>query len=495
MLTARLLLHAPAQAIAGQPVWLLLVAERENGRTDIDYGGTVEFSCTDGRAELPRSTTVLACERGRHLFSITLHQPGEHRVTVRDVAAEAGESLEARTATIAVTSSTPEMRLFWGDTHGHTGEYGCGYGTIDSFYTYARDYAGLDFCALTEHDKMPNLAHDLGTIWGRVRRSTAYYNDPGRFVTLLGYEWTSQRTQKPDDPEAAYGHRHVLYRGDDEPWFGCHQAGSDTPEGLWRSLEGRDALVIPHHPAAPSQWATQWSRWNPQLERLVEVYSCWGSSERPRAAGNHLAVRNFGGEGATGHVQEALGNGYRMGFSAAGDSHDGSPGDTWFERPLGKGEIKRLGDTVYPGGLHALWARDLTREALWEALWSRRSYGTSGARIRIEYTLNGAWMGSELREPGDAPRHIRARVVGAAALRSVEVVKNGEDWRSFVPEANARGECVVDVVDMPEATVDVSRSTTGRRGGADHYYVRATQVDGETAWASPIWVDGVAGNG
>ncbi len=468
-MASELRILAPSQAVVGEPIPITVVAVKENGRTDFEYGGTVRFSCTDSRAELPPPYTFLACELGRHKFSVTFRSAGVHRLEGFDD--EVG--ISGRSAPIVVTEEPQEFKLYWGDLHGHTGEYACGFGTIDRYFVYARDYAVLDFCALTDHDHLPGHPLDLDTIWEKVKRAVAYYHRPHEFVTFLGYEWTTMRGQSPRHPDRYFGQRHVIYLGEDEPWFGCHKEEADTPEKLWRCLRGRDALVIVHHSAAPSQWGADWNFHDPELERLVEIYSAWGCSERPASAGNIKPIRAPGGEGERGHVQEALARGYRMGFCAGGDSHDGCPGATWFERPLGKGERQRFG-WLYHGGLHGAWARELTREGLWEAFVQRRCYGTTGARIIVKFFVNGNWMGSEIRVRPSEPRTIRAEVWGTAPLAKVEVVKNNCDVASLPVEGER---CMAEWVDHSPA-----------RNG-DFYYLRVTQVDEEMAWASPVWVD------
>ena len=42
-------------------------------------------------------------------------------------------------------------RIFWGDVHGHTA-HSDGKGTLDEYFTYARDTATLDFVIVTDHD-------------------------------------------------------------------------------------------------------------------------------------------------------------------------------------------------------------------------------------------------------------------------------------------------------------------------------------------------------
>ncbi|NIO07388.1 MAG: DUF3604 domain-containing protein, partial [Deltaproteobacteria bacterium] len=47
----------------------------------------------------------------------------------------------------------------------------------------------------------------VGSIWGDYLEIAEKYNDPGKFTTIIGYEWTS--TDGGNNL-----HRNVLYRGD-----------------------------------------------------------------------------------------------------------------------------------------------------------------------------------------------------------------------------------------------------------------------------------------
>ena len=457
----------PSQAVTGVPVPVTVVALKANGRVDTDFAGAVSLRSTDDRAELPERYAFFACEKGRHRFYVTFRTPGIHRVV-----AESG-SVEGQSPPIVVSEGEPDLKLLWGDLHGHSGEYACGFGTIDGYWTFARDYACLDFCALTDHDHLPGHPLDLSTIWERVKKAAAYYDRPGEFAAFLGYEWTTMRNQSPRHPERFFGQRHVIYLGHDEPFFGCHTEEADTPEKLWRCLEGREAIVIPHHTAAPDQWGMDWDFFNPELERLVEVYSCWGGSEMPREKGNPRPIKAFGG-GRKGFVQEGLGRGYRFGLCAGGDSHDGCPGMTCYQRPLGEAERRRWDGWLYPGGLHAVWAKGLTREAIFEALRARRCYGTTGARIYVKFKVNGAWMGEEIKVKPGEPRVLEAEIHGTAPLKAVVVVKNNADTAPLPVEGER---CVARWVDDSPPQ------------GGDFYYLRVVQRDGEMAWTSPVWVE------
>ena len=68
-------------------------------------------------------------------------------------------------------------------------------------------------------------------------------------------------------------------------------------------------------------------------------------------------------------------------------------------------------------------AHELSREAIFDALRNRRTYAVTGDRIEVDFSVNGAMMGSEL--PYSRNREIRASVRGWDVVDRVEIVKNG----------------------------------------------------------------------
>ena len=153
----------------------------------------------------------------------------------------------------------------------------------------------------------------------------------------------------------------------------------------------------------------------------------------------------------------ALRRGVRLGFIAGSDTHGGRPGGSAKE-PLG-----------YWGGLAAVWAEELTRRDLFDALRRRQTYALTGARIILRFTVNGAPMGSEL--PGGDQADIRIDAWTPGRLAKVELMKNAEVLRVFHPDGD---ECHLQVEDAP--------------GGPAFYHVRITQTDGELAVCSPVWI-------
>ena len=151
--------------------------------------------------------------------------------------------LVAESNPIVVSAAIP--RVLWADLHGHS-NFSDGTGTPEDYFLYARDVAALDVAALTDHDHwgmLPLESHP--EMWQEIRRETQRFHQPGRFVTLLGYEWTSW----------IHGHRHVLYFGDEGEIFDSVDPSYESPLQLWQALAWELATVpsiLPLMPASPS---------------------------------------------------------------------------------------------------------------------------------------------------------------------------------------------------------------------------------------------------
>lgn len=372
-------------------------------------------------------------------------------VRLRVVDPASGLETRSNPARLA-TRDSDEPNLFWGDIHGHTLFSDGSWADPDDYFCYAREMAGLDFCALTDHDF--GLAfRGVGT-WEAVQRCVRRHNLPGEFVTLLAYESTHCRA---GDGKA--GHKLVYFADESgrlvntSPYYGPdrNEIHGRTVDDLFAGLEGSGALVSAHQNVN-----TDWGFTHP-MQRLVELYSTWGCAEYPGCPGV------IPGMGPQSCVQAALARGHQLGFVAGSDTHIGQPGN--------RGELDPASRTVTrPGGLTALFAPELTRTAVWDALMCRRTYATTGARIMLELTVNGRDMGHVF----DAvPERITLRVtaVGTDSIESVAVIKTNRT----VHEACPGGDHAIFEWEDPGPA----------RG--DFYYVRITQIDGHRAWSSPVW--------
>jgi hypothetical protein len=255
-----------------------------------------------------------------------------------------------------------------------------------------------------------------------------------------------------------------------------------------------------------------------EMAPLVEVYSQWGSSERPGDDGNRFPLAMGQGEIETeGHyVRDAHRLGYRVGMLGSADYHGPHPGHSlvharphlpslseWRRRGLGWGNVWRVWDEEsYPGGLTAFLAPQLERSAVFDALRSRSVYATTQPhRILVEFRVNGV----DVAEQSDAvrvtstetPRRVTVDVAGTAPVASVAVVKNNAVWRRFegTEDADAGLDAYTVSTEWTDETPLSGMSWDDRRGtDGDVYTVRVRQAaaDGDhpgTAWVGPIWVE------
>jgi len=481
----RLVAHAPSHVAPGAELSLLVRPEDENRNVASQEPGPLVVTL-DGR-ELRARRVAVANSACCMLEGIVVPDEGVCRLRVEDTA----RGLSAVTNPIRCSAGPASERVWWGMIHGHT-EISDGLGSLDHYFGYMRDECRLDFAASGDHDHVYETPDDM---WTLTQEEAARYNQPGRFTTFLGYEWAKWRQNGDGDRNVYYLHDHrPMYRSED----GIHP----TPPDLFRALRDETAIIIPHHSAEVGNHC-DWKDHDPEKERLVEIYSVWGNSERSVHQGNPFPVRPVAvsgdeppdaGEVAAGFVQRALELGWRVGFTAGGDDHLAHPGD------------QVVGDKPgwqYPAGLLGVWAAANTREAIWEALWNRRCYGTTGARMVVDFRLNDHPMGAQVSladDPGlAAARKLAITVHGTDDIRCIEIVRNNRDlhrrgpagadlafeWEDPEPLAQ---------VNLPPAPFSTPRPAAGAAASGlaarpfTFYYLRVTQADGEMAWASPIWV-------
>ena len=360
-----------------------------------------------------------------------------HAGTYR-IAAQAGR-LRATSNPIVVRASPPGERIYWGDLHLHSW-LSDGLRSPHECYRYARDVSRLDLAALTDHD--PPIADH----WDELRRATTWYHHPGRFVTLLGYEWSHGR----------WGHKGVYFPGDEGAPVTLRRP--PTPARLYRALEELGALVISQHPAGGPA-PTVWKAVDARREPLVEIYSCHGNCESPDGA---RPLWCLSPARPPSYVRDALARGLKLGFVAGSNSHLGDPGSPILQHALHP-HPWRL-------GLTAVLAPELTRQAIWQALWQRRCYATTGERIYLDLEVAGHGMGQTVEAAG--PVSIQAAVHGTARLVAVDLVRDGRLLRR-----------------ESSSTSDGAWAWSDDPGPGEHcYYLRVTQWDQEMAWSSPIWL-------
>jgi hypothetical protein len=436
---------APTTAVVGERARVTLAMLDPRGNAWVDWTGAVELvdvpeglSFPDGnRVELTpgagsaRTIEVEVAVAGLYTLRARLDPPLPG--TPEDFSYESNP----------MHASESSGRILWADLHGHS-QLSDGTGTPEDFYRYARDVAALDVAVLTDHDHWGvQFLDQHPEMWAEIAAVTKSFHEPGRFVTLLGYEWTSW----------IYGHRHVLYFTDEGEVFSSVDPAYESPAQLWDALRGKDALTFAHH-SAGGPIGTDWSFVpDPEVEPVTEIMSVHGSSEASDSP--HRIRSSIPGN----FVRDQLDAGLRFGFIGSGDSHDGHPG------------LAHLASAS--GGVAAILADELTRESVLEALRARRVYATSGERILMRASLGGHRMGSTLPADEAGELELRMHVVGTGPIKTIDVVKSGQvasidcdGAREFLP---------------PPFGIELQ--------SGDYLYVRVVQKDGGMAWSSPFYVD------
>ena len=352
-------------------------------------------------------------------------------------------------------------KVLWGDTHLHTNlsldarAFGVTLGPEEA-YRLARGFAGI------RDQKLPDvvLSKEFAkTIWDRYLDAAEKYNDPGKFTSVIGYEWTST--------EAGNNlHRNVLYRGDTDvarQMVPYTTAESFNPEDLWKWMAsyedktGSQILALAHNgnlsngimfpeinPETGKPLTKEYARNRIRWEPLYEVTQIKGDGEtHPYLSPNdEFANYETWDKGNLGPVQkkpkmlqyeyarEALKKGlelekklgvnpYKFGMVGSTDSHTGLPtaeeenffgkhsgkephADRWSKVVAKMGDIQYLGWEQVSSGYAAVWATENTREAIFDAMKRKEVYATTGPRMTVwffggyEFTADDA----KARTPG-----------------------------------------------------------------------------------------------
>lgn len=386
----RLYVVVPSDAVLGEPSWIQVRALDAWGNPDPSYRGTVNIE-TEGIDGLPEWYTFNGGDSGVHRFEgVQFTTSGVMRIEVSDdeIAATATSN------PVRIHEYEPGARTFWADLHGQSQET-VGTGTAEGLFQYARDIAAVDAAAHQGND-----FQITDEFWRQLSRLAERYNEPGRFVTLHGYEWSGLTPAGGDHnvyfkkPEPPHRSSHTQIQDDGDP------ADDRYPiTRLYEEFKGRDdVIIVPHIGGRRAD-----IRWHePDLEPVIEIASQWGRFEW--------------------FAREAIERGYEVGFIGGSDDHSARQG--WSSPTLAHHGVR--------GGLTGWIAPSLTRDALWDALKGRSVYGTSGPRILLDVDVSGHPIGASGSVPAGTRPEINLSIHGTAPLDSVEI-RRGLDtvhtWR------------------------------------------------------------------
>lgn len=316
-----------------------LKAEDAWGNPTAQAGGSVRLEPSLPVAGLPLEFGYLPNDRTMLFENLAVAKEGTLRIKVFV------DDVEVTEAGPLVVQTGAGLSL-WGDLHGQTGET-VGINTIEGYFDFARNKAFLDVSAHQGNDFQIKA-----TFWDHLNKITADCNEPGRFTTFPGYEWSGNT--------AIGGDHNVFFREEGRAIRRCSHAlledrsemGSDatTLTDLYSSLKDEDAVVYAH---VGGRFADISFDHDPDLETAVEVHSAWGTFEWILTDGFPL--------------------GRRVGVVCNSDGHKGRPGASY----PGASSFGSY------GGLTCFLTSENSRDAIFEAQRRRHHYGTTGCRMHL----------------------------------------------------------------------------------------------------------------
>jgi hypothetical protein len=289
-----------------------------------------------------------------------------------------------------------------------------------------------------------------GSIWKENVKIADANNHPGKFTAFCSYEWTAM-------PNNMNLHRNIFFRDCAKvPTMPFSSLDSNKPEELWSWMDtqrkaGNELLAISHNANLSDgrMYPTDvdglgrpidaaWAASRDRNERLIEMKQIKGTSETHPLLSPNDEFSDFeimstllglpAGSGRIAHIvgsyaRQALKDGltmqdvrgfnpYKFGFGAGSDAHNSASPyreDNFFGGHASvDGTIQtRMSGHIFngidariesPGGLTGAWAETNTRASIWDAMYRKETFATSGPRIKVR--LFGGWdyKGSLVKE-------------------------------------------------------------------------------------------------
>ncbi|MFA4839471.1 MAG: DUF3604 domain-containing protein [Candidatus Neomarinimicrobiota bacterium] len=338
-------------------------------------------------------------------------------------------------------------QIYFGDIHQHSA-LSDGMGTPDECYARSRFDMRHDFAALTDHEWFTQN-YILPSEWEWIKIVGQSFSEDSVFTTIPAYEWTTGRTPK------GFGHKNVYFSSWNKPIFSCRFDATNTTD-LVALLKQNQAIAIPHHIG----WiGTDWEAMDSVVIPVSEIASTHGVFEY---MGNEPIAHRGGIPGS--FIQDGLARGNRFGFVGGTDGH----GLKWHH---GVGTKY----SEWASGLTGVIAKENSREAILDAIKHRRVYATTGARIQMNFQINGRLMGESIVSTGDP--EIQIDVLGTAKIHYVVLLRDNQPILTIGKDFDEG--CGVRRTFVDETVT----------AGEHFYYLRVIQEDNEMAWSSPVWVE------
>ncbi|MEP1469715.1 MAG: DUF3604 domain-containing protein [Halieaceae bacterium] len=286
--------------------------------------------------------------------------------------------------------------------------------------------------------------------WAKTVAAAEEFNDPGKFTAFIGYEWTS--LVRGNNMHRVVIYKDGGDKGGSMvPYTTVAPEGSTNPRDLWTWLEGYEektggnVLAIAHNGNLANgimfpvetqndgkdidiSYVERRARWEPLYEATqikgdgethpllspndeFADYETWdvGNLDVSEAKTDDMLAGEYAREALKRGLllEDKLGtNPYKFGMIGSTDSHTSlattqednffgkhtgaEPGPDRMTHPFMSNENGTImGWQQVASGLAAVWARDNTREALFEAMERKEVYATTGTRMSVRFF--GGW--------------------------------------------------------------------------------------------------------
>ncbi len=303
------------------------------------------------------------------------------------------------------------------------------------------------------------------SLWDDITETADQFYEPGRFTTLIGFEWTSI-------PKGFNMHRNVILRDDGDrarqvvPMVTQPPFGSTDAMDLYEWLEnyeaktGGQAFALAHNGNLSNGWMfpvkTRYggakvdkayvearAKWEPLYE-VTQIkgdgeahpllspndefadYETWdyGNLDLSQAKSDEMLAREYAREALKQGLalEKKFGtNPHKFGLAGATDSHTGlatAEEENFFGKSVGSepsaGRLEhpfmKTEDLEIPGyaqtssGYQGVWATENTREAIWDAMVRKETYATTGPRMVVRFFGGWEYTEDDLRSRAPAFR-------------------------------------------------------------------------------------------
>jgi hypothetical protein len=398
------------------------------------------------------------------LPNLYFNEPGVYFLHLKNV--KTGD--EFRSSPIKCFSTEPKQ-LLWGTLHGESERFDSTE-NIENCLRHFRDEKSLNFYSTSSPEAAEETSPET---WKKICASSAEFDEDDRFCAFVGQQWHGE--------PSAEGLRVFIYNKNDRQILRKKDARSSSLKKIYKLLSPQEMISIPSFTMSGSL-PYNFADYCKTHERVAEIYNAWGCSEKTAKEGNTFPIsgknKHSVKEAAEGSLLQALKKNCRFGFVAGGLD----------DRSI-FGSLYDSEQNQYMPGLTAVLCDRLSHQSVFDAVYNRSCYATTGERIVLGFTLAGHSMGAELSTVQKAGlhvnRHIAGYVAGTSNIKSIEILRNGDCIHTYSPQAQWFDFEFDDMTPLK----DICLKDPETKSLFCFYYIRVTQVDGHVAWSSPIWID------